>query len=390
MLDSIIDIQSIRQELPGITDHIYLNAATFGPLPRCVSQAMQEWLQKECANGRLGMETYATMAGLYAEARSHCAQLLHADTNEIALTENTGEGLNIVCNGFNWQPGDEVILTNHEHISVLSLLHHIRDRYQVNLRVADLGLGERPAKETIGELITPRTRLIVLSHVTFTNGAILDVQAVAQLAHQSDICVLVDGAQSAGAIPVDVKKLGIDFYAFPMQKWLCGPDGTGALYVRRESLERLHPTYVGWCLLKFEPEWKWSFHDSAQRFELGARQTAAVAGQIASFRWLEETITYNRIFERTCSLSSYAYNALREIEGLTVITPQPGTSGLLTFVLDGYDAEVAAQRLQKEHDIYVRMVHEYNAIRISTGFYNTEQEIDRLAQVLRSWRQKRA
>jgi L-cysteine/cystine lyase len=238
--------------------------------------------------------------------------------------------------------------------------------------MADIHLGERPTEEAIAEMITPRTRLIVLSHVSFMNGAILDVQAVAELAHRSNILVLVDGAQSAGAIPIDVKSLGIDFFAFPMQKWLCGPDGTGALYVSREALNRLHPTYVGWCLLKFEKD-GWAFHDSAQRFELGARQTAAVAGQIASFRWLEETITYQWIFERIASLNTYACQALNTLSGLTVLTPHPGSSGLLTFALANCDAEILARRFQSEHDIYVRTVHEQNAIRISTGFYNTEE-----------------
>jgi L-cysteine/cystine lyase len=111
MLKSSVNITAgVRQELPGIADHIYLNTATFGPLPRGVSAAMGAWLQEECAHGRLGMDAYATIAKLSAEARSHAAHLLHADPQEIALTENTGEGLNIICNGLNWQPGDEVIL----------------------------------------------------------------------------------------------------------------------------------------------------------------------------------------------------------------------------------------------------------------------------------------
>jgi L-cysteine/cystine lyase len=388
MLSSMSDIVSIRQDLPGITGHIYLNTATFGPLPRPVSHVMQAWLQKECVDGRLGMDAYAAIGKLSAEARSYAARLLNAQTEEIALTENTGEGLNIICHGFNWRPGDEVILTDHEHISVLSLLYHLRDRYQIDLRIAHLEPGVKATEETIAELITPRTRLIVLSHVSFMDGAVLNVQAVAELAHQSNILVLVDGAQSAGAIPVDVKALGVDFYAFPMQKWLCGPDGTGALYVRHAALAQVQPTYVGWCLLKFAAEGGWAFHDSAQRFELGARQTAALAGQIASFRWLEEAVTHKWIFERISALNTYAYDALSALPGLTVLTPYPGSSGLLSFVLAGCDAEALARRFQDEHDIYVRPVHEHNAIRISTSFYNTEEEIDYFARILHTWQKK--
>lgn len=383
MLNTKIDVAYVRQELPGATTCLYLNTATIGPLPLCVPQAMGEWLQNEWNNGRLGMDAYAAMAEVYAEARSYAARVLHVESEEIALTENTSEGLNIICHGLNWQAGDEVIFTNHEQISVISLLYHLRDRYGISLCLADLGVsGDRPAEEAIAELITPRTRLIVLSHVSFMTGAVVDVRAVAELAHRSGILVLVDGAQSAGAIPLDVRALGVDFFAFPMQKWLYGPDGTGALYVRRESLELVQPTYIGWCMLKFEAGGKWGFHDSARRFELGGRQTAAVCGQIASLRWLEETIGYPWIFERISSLNSYAYNALRTLAGLTVLTPQPGASGLLSFTLAGYNAETVAHWLQDEHNIYVRAVPQQNSLRISTGFYNTEEEIDDLARTL--------
>lgn len=384
MLTSLTNVADIRQELPWTKDHIYLNTATFGPLPRCVPEAMGAWLQKEWSVGRLGMQTYEEIGKLYAEARSQIARLLNADSGEIALTENTGEGIGIICHGFNWQPGDEVIITNHEHISVHFLLRHLSNRYGINVRVADLGTGgERPAEEAIASLITSRTRLIVISHVSFMTGAILDVQAVTTLAHHSDILVLVDGAQAAGVIPLNVKALGVDFYVFPMQKWLCGPDGTGALYVRHEVLEQVQPTYVGWCLLKFEAGGKFGFHDSAQRFELGARQTAAIAGQISSLRWLEETIGYPWIFERISSLNSYAYSVLQDLPNLTILTPHPGSSGVLAFQLDGQDAEPVVRWLQQEHNIHLRSVFEHNSLRVSTGFYNTEKELDDLAQVLR-------
>ena len=387
MIDSTLNREYIRQELPGIAEHTYMNTASFGPLLRCVPPAMNSWMQKECFEGRLGMSTYEAMGNLYAEARSATARLLHANVDEIALTGNTGEGLNIVCRGLDWQAGDEVIITDHEHISLLVLLYFIRDRYGVIIRVAELGPGlERPAEEAIAGLITPRTRLIVLSHISFMTGAVPHIRAVTDLAHEHGVLVLVDGAQSAGVIPVDVKALGADFYAFPMQKWLCGPDGTGALYVRCEVLEQIHMTYVGgWFSLTYKGLREWTFQDSARRFELGGRQTAGVAGQIASLRWLEETATYPWIFERISFLNRYVYEAIKDIAGIRVLTPAPGASGLLTFTLEGNPVGPLVPWLQQEQDIYVRAIFEHNALRVSTGFYNTEQEIDHLAQALHLW-----
>ncbi|GHO91095.1 cysteine lyase [Reticulibacter mediterranei] len=388
MLESTLDITSIRQELPSVTSHIYMNAASFGPLLRCVPQAMNTWLQKECCEGRPGMATFETIGVLYAEARNYLARLLNAETDEIALTGNTGEGMNIVCQGLKWLPGDEVIITDHEHVSVIILLHYLRDRYGITIRVAELGPGATvPAEEAIASLITPRTRLIVLSHVSFMTGVVLDVRAVAELAHRSDIPVLVDGAQSAGVIPIDVKELDIDFYALPMQKWLCGPDGTGALYVRRKFLEHLQLSYVGgWFSLLRKESGGWGFQNAARRFELGGRHTAAVAGQIASLRWLEETATYRWVFERISYLNNYAYEAIKNVAGVSVLTPHPGASGLLTFTLDASDVGFIEAWLQHNHNIYVRAIFEHNALRISTGFYNTEEEIDCLAQALCEWK----
>src|SRR6266851_2745037 len=150
------------------------------------------------------------------------------------------------------------------------------------------------------------------------------------------IPVLIDGAQSAGAIPVDVTALGIDFYAIPMQKWLCGPDGTGALYVRREALHYVAPTYVG----------------------------------------------YTWIFERIASLSTYAYNALKAVPGLTLLTPRPGESGLVAFKLEDRDVSEVVMYLSDKHNIYIRSIPTTNSLRISTGFYNTEEEIDQLVEAL--------
>lgn len=376
-------IERIRAEMPATAAHIYLNTGTFGPIPSCVIQTMQGRLQYELQEGRLGTDAFQKMMDIYADARQHVARLLHANVEEIALTDNTGEGMNIISNGFNWQEGDEVITTNHEHISGLAPLYQNRDRYGIVVRVADLGFqAERPLVEAIEELITPRTRLISISHVTWTTGTTLDVQAVGRQGQAKGIPVLVDGAQSAGAIPIDVKVLEIDFYAIPMQKWLCGPDGTGALYVRNEALRYVTPTNVGYWSIKHEGDKEWELEDGAKRFEVGGRQTAALVGQSALLHWLEEFVGYDWLYSRISELHAYAYHKLKLIPGLTMLTPKAGVSGLIAFQLaDKDDAEVVTT-LREKYNIYIRNIPSTKALRVSTGFYNTEAEIDRLAEAL--------
>ncbi len=269
-------LHAIRQEMPATTAHIYLNTGTFGPLPTCVIEAMQQRMHREWQQGRVAPTIFESIMTTYSSARSGVARLLNASEDEIALTDSTGDGMNIACYGFTWQPGDEVITTNHEHISALAPLYQLRDRFGVVIRIADLGpYADQPLTEALEPLITPRTRLILLSHVTWTNGAVLDVHAAARLAHAHGLPILVDGAQSAGNIPIDVKALDVDFYAIPMQKWLCGPDGTGALYVRQQSLHYIKPTYVGYFSMKEEEGVEWALHPTARRFEAGGRQTTA-------------------------------------------------------------------------------------------------------------------
>src|SRR5436305_3161484 len=334
----LAQLQRVRQEMPATTSCIYLNAGTFGPIPNCVVEAMQERMQKEWREGRLGTKSFERIAEIYAQARSGVAHLLNADETEITLTDNTGEGMNIICYGIDWQKGDEVITTNHEHISGLAPLYQLHDRFGINIRVADLGsCAERSAPTAIERLITPRTRLISLSHVTWSTGTILAVQAVARIAHEHNVPVLIDGAQSVGNISVDVKVLDVDFYAIPMQKWLCGPDGTGALYVRNTSLSLIAPTYVGYYSTLHEEDAVWALKPDAQRFELGGRQTAAIAGQAAALTWLETVVGYEWLHTRTAALNLYAYNALKDIPDLSVLTPQPGGNGILSLTIAGHD-----------------------------------------------------
>jgi L-cysteine/cystine lyase len=376
-------LQRIRQELPATTTSIYLNTGTFGPLPGRVIRAMQERLQNEWGEGRLGSQGFGLIPSIYSEARRSVARLLNASEEEIALTGCTGEGMNIISYGLNWQEGDEVITTNHEHISALGPLYQIRDRYGIVIRIADLEeQADRSVLEAVSELITPRTRLISISHVTWSTGAQLDVAQIGHLGRERGIPVLIDGAQSAGAIPIDVKELGVDFYSIPMQKWLCGPDGAGALYARQGALQHMRPTYVGYWSAKHEQEGEWEIQANAQRFEAGGRHTAALVGQGAALNWLESEVGYQWIFERIAHLHRYAYYQLKKIPGLTLLTPRAGASGLIAFKLEGKNDAEVVKHLSEVHTIYIRNIPSTNALRVSTGFYNTEEEIEALAQAL--------
>ncbi|HEY0753443.1 MAG TPA: aminotransferase class V-fold PLP-dependent enzyme [Ktedonobacteraceae bacterium] len=379
-------IERIRHELPATEANIYFNTGTFGPLPTCAIEAMQGQLEAELRGGRLGAASFERMKETYQTTRDTLARLLNADEKEIALTANTGEGLNIISYGLNWQPGDEIITTNHEHISLLAPLYQLRARYGVVIRVADLGLrAELPVLKAVADLVTPRTRLIAISHVTWSTGSRLDVAEVGYMGREHGIPVLIDGAQSAGAIPLDLPALGVDFYALPGQKWLCGPDGTGALYARHEALEYVTSTYVGYWSAEDAHAVEWKLQMNAKRFEVGGRQTAAVAAQGRTLTWLEQTVGHDWLFARIAELNRYAAQALPAVPGLSLLSPQPGASGLLSFSLEGRDSNEVVTYLSEQHHISIRSIPDNSSLRISTGFYNTEEEVDTLVGALTTY-----
>ncbi len=329
-MSDLTHLQHIHQEMPATTSRIYMNAGTFGPLPACVVSAMQERMQQEWQNGRLGASGFEAMFAIYDNARKGVAHLLNADADEIALTDNTGEGLNIISYGIDWHEGDEAITTNHEHISLLAPLYQLRDRYGIVIRVADIGeKGDLPVLKPVADLVTTRTRLISLSHVSWMTGAQLNISEVGYMGREWGIPVLIDGAQSAGAIPLD-------------------------MHVAK-----------------------------AQRFETGGRQTAALAGQVAVLNWLDQVVGHQWMYERIAALSTYAFHALQEIPGLHMLTPRAGESGLVSFKLEGKDEGEVVKYLNEQHNIYLRNIPSIHALRISTGFYNTEEEIDTLVRALR-------
>jgi L-cysteine/cystine lyase len=148
-------------------------------------------------------------------------------------------------------------------------------------------------------------------------------------------------------------------------------------------LHLVSPTYVGYWSTKHEENFEWELLDSAQRFEVGGRQTAAIAGQAAVLNWLEQTVVHQWLFDRIVSLSGYAYKALREVPRLTILTPRSGESGLVSFTLEGRDDAEIVMHLRDKYNMYIRNIPSTKSLRISTGFYNTEEEIDKLVAALK-------
>lgn len=373
--------------MPGVTDTVFLNTGTCGPLPKIAYDAMVQELGNDLTKARINSEHFYRLFELWGETREAVAGVLHTEADNIAITNRTTDGMYVALMGYPWQERDELIITNIEHPGGLIPSFLARQRFGVRVKVADVQLGGESVEDTVKafeELITPRTRMIALSHVPYTTGARLPVKEIIEMAHSYDVLVTVDAAQSYGAFDVDVHDLGVDFYACPGQKWMCGPDGTGALYVRPDRQGELHQNFSGmleWTSLDYHGK-TYQPAMNASRFDTGGWSMVLLAGQIAATNWVKDEVGLDWAYERIARLSGGAYDALAEMDGIEMVTPRDNRAGLLAFTVDGIEPPDLTEKLAENHNVTIRYVTKYinnpDAARISLGFYNNEEDVEQL------------
>ncbi len=360
-----MNLEAIRAELPVLEHVAYLNTGTFGPLPHASAAAQRTQHELELVNGRVGADYYAGMRELRSTVRAGLAQALGAQDGEVALTRSTSEGCAIAINGLRLSEKDEVVTTDIEHYGLLGPLA------ASGAGVSIARIRDRPAAaalDVIAELVGPRTRLIALSHVAWSTGHVLPIAELAA----TGVPVLVDGAQSAGAIPVDVHALGCDFYAVSGQKWLLGPDATGCLFVhprREDELTVTEPSYFG---RTDHDEMGVATHtEGATKLDPGALPLPSLAALDASLRFADAVGPAR--FEAAQAQTNRCIELLGE--RVDVVT-EPGHATLVSFRANE-PAEAVVARLAKA-GVHVREIPELGWVRASLGFWTSDDELDQL------------
>jgi L-cysteine/cystine lyase len=361
-------------------DSAYLNTGSSGPPPYYVMEAMRE-ADALCSGPAYleGVGLFYRQAEYAARARETAARLIGAGPDDVALTQNTTHGMNLGVASINWQEGDEAVSATTEHPGCLAPLHNLKRRFGVKVKLVTPPV----TPEKVSASLTPKTRLVALSHVDWTNGEVLPLQEICAVARKRGVLTLVDGAQSVGNIEVDAPATGADMYAFTGHKWVLGPEGMGAFYVRPDL--PVHSPNVGFMSLPspadFDANGNYELRSDARRFEASTMSPALAAGFAAAAEAVHERGSAG--FARIRHCADFLIDLLAELPRVTVRSPMPARSGLVGFEIEGVAASDAVERLLEQRFIVRYVTGPGTYIRASTHLFNTEEELGALAETIR-------
>jgi L-cysteine/cystine lyase len=372
-------LAAVRLALPSLAAGIQLNTGSVGPLPAEAAAAMAQLEAYERDTGRADFAYYLELLQRIDEARAGVAAVLGADIDEIALNHGTTDGMNVGTWSVDWERGDIAVTTSHEHAGALGPLYALRDRLGIDLRFAEFdgAAGDDDIVAAFDRLVGPGTRLVSFSHVLWTTGLVMPVERIVALAHERGAVVIVDGAQAAGAIPFRVEDLGADLYSVPGQKWLLGPEGTGALWVRRGYIAEGRPAFAGhFAYEAWDSTGSATLFADARRFQASPFHRPSVVGLARAIGWLTMFVGLDFVYRRGREMAGYARDRLAEIEGVTVLTPRDRMANLVSFRIAGWPAEAALDELAARTFAIARTLPLVDALRISPGFWTSQAELD--------------
>ncbi|MCL2550177.1 MAG: cysteine desulfurase [Methanimicrococcus sp.] len=377
------DVYEIRKDFPVLEKVIYLDNGATTQTPKPAIDAMNDFFYNYAANyGRGAHRLSIEATNAFEDARETVAGFLNAPPEKMIMTRNTTESINVIANGFGFEKGDHVITTLVEHHS--NFVPWLRQKdIGVDVSVADISREGFTDPDQIEQMITEKTKLIAVGHVSNVFGSVQDVQKIIRIAKKNDVKVLIDGAQSAGHMPVDLKELDCDYFAAAGHKGLLGPQGTGILYIK--DPDTVEPSYLGGGTTADADACGFVTKGSPEKFEAGTPNIPGVIGLGAAVSYLQK-IGVSDIEAHETGLARMVAKRLKEMGGVEVYGPEKRT-GLVSFSVAGLEPHQVAIRLDKYKKICVRSGYHCaipgqkklginGSSRASFALYNTTEEAE--------------
>ena len=384
-----------REDFPMLNqDIIYLDNGATTFKPQCVIDKMNEYYEKYSANAHRGDYSISYKVDVeYENARKTVAEFIGADTDEIVFTSGDTASLNYIATGFFdnlLEPGDEIIITNAEHASNVLPWFRLANKHGLKINYIPLDSNLHVTVENLKTVVTPKTKVIAIAEITNVVGDVRPIKEITDFAHENNIFVVVDGAQSVPHKSVNVKETGIDFLAFSGHK-MCGPTGIGVLYAKRELLTNIEPLILGGGMNEsFDNENEIYLKEIPHRLEAGTPNIAGAIGLGEAVKYLSN-IGMDKIAIYEQKLKEYLTNKLKQIPYINIVNEE-ADSGIVAFNVEGIFSQDVAYYLNK-YNICVRAgnhcakilkksIGVKNTVRVSLYFYNTYEELDALVELL--------
>ena len=382
----------MRTLCPALSNKTYFNYGGQGPLPTPALEAITASWQRIQELGPFTTDVWPFIEQETARVRRQLAALCGVGAHRLALTENVTSGCVLPLWGLPWQSGDELLISDCEHPGVVAACQELARREGLSittLPVLDLCCSTPRAEldqavlQAMEQRLSPRTRLVALSHLLWNSGSVMPIAAVAERLRQHPLqpWLLVDAAQSMGSLPVQEAAAAADIYAFTGHKWCCGPEGLGGVALSERLLEQAQPTLIGWRSLRHEASASSSFHKDARRFEVATSCVPLCSGLATSLELLEAEGTPAQRLQRIQSGSRRLWQGLQTIEGVKTVLPEPPPAGLVSFTLAGLSSAAVVESLG-EQGLWIRRLDDPDCLRACTHITTTDTEIDELLEAL--------
>ena len=360
---------------------VMMNNGTVGPLPKPVFNTLMRYFKVQATNP---YDVYNFLPTFKEETRAKMAAFIQTSPGEVVLTHNTTEGINFVVAGLDMKEGDEVILSNMEHPGSIYPWKLKEKRYGIVIKEIPLGVPTKSVDEVVGAIaaaVTPRTKIVNIGHTVYVTGLISPLKEISKMAHEKGLLVLADSAHGIGMLDLNMKEMGIDFFASSPYKWMGAPTGIGLLYVRKEAQDKIWPTIV---------TGGWDQYTDARKFECHGQDADPLIFALGEAMDFQNAIGRKRIERRIKTLASYLKQALHEIPGTKIHTPDdPYLSGGLTaFSVEGVDPARIVDYVREKYNLVVRTIGSKDAgtygVRVSTHYYITTRDINNLVEGVRT------